>query len=440
MDSPVIKIYTRFHTPRLQYITGFIFAELLGVNAEIVTDKRKIGNHPLINYSSCNIKAAFNIRPAGLMEDCGIRKFDPEVSWWNGLPVIFPSSDNANIPFDVFSASFYMITRYEEYTCEQYDRHGRFPASSCLAFRNGFIHRPVVNLWIREFSRQLVKMFPMLAFKRNRFKALTTFDIDEPFKYRGKETIRKLGSLFTGIGKKESPVAERYRIIAGKQPDPWDIFDSLINKANEERTDIIFFMPAGDRSAYNNWPSWKNTEYRKLLKDISLRAKSGLHPSYIAGNDGNLLLAEKDRFYKITGREATASRFHYIRFRLPDSLKNLESTGIREDYSMGFHDEPGFRAGTSTPFRFYDPQNDRFYDLQIIPFQFMDSTMIHYKKINPSQSLEIVKSLIDEIKNTGGVFQSVWHNNIIASDQDSGNWKSVFEFTLKYQQTDDQLS
>jgi hypothetical protein len=123
MDAPVIKIYARFPSPRLQYITGFIFRDLLGVNAEIVTDRRKIGHYPLINYTADRLRNAFNIFPAGLLYESGIRKYDPEVLWWNDLPVIFPSSGNHDLPFDLFSASFYMITRYEEYTCEMFDRH-----------------------------------------------------------------------------------------------------------------------------------------------------------------------------------------------------------------------------------------------------------------------------------------------------------------------------
>ncbi|HRT89474.1 MAG TPA: polysaccharide deacetylase family protein [Bacteroidales bacterium] len=440
MDVPVIKIYARFPSPRLQYITGFIFGDLLGVTAEIITDKRKIGHHPLINYTSERLKNAFNIMPAGLLYEPGIRKYNPEVQWWNSLPVIFPSPGGSDLPFDIFSASFYMITRYEEYTCETFDRHGRFPASSSLAYRNGFLHRPVVNLWVWELARHLVKAFPRLAFKRSRFSALATFDIDEPFKYRGKDTIRKIGALIMRPGKNGYATAEKYRIISGKQTDPWDIFDFLISKAKEEETDIIFFMPAGDRSAYDNWPSWQNIEFRKLLKNIAAKAKTGLHPSYKAGINGSLLISEKNRLNQITGLKAEAARFHYIRFRLPDSLNNLETAGFRKDYSMGFHDEPGFRAGTSSPFLFFNPVTDRLSDLQIVPFQFMDATMIHYKKMSPSRSIEIIKSLIDETRKAGGIFQSVWHNNIIASDENSENWKSAFEFTLKYQKNDDKLS
>ena len=60
----------------------------------------------------------------------------------------------------------------------------------------------------------------------------------------------------------------------------------------------------------------------------------------------------------ILGKEVISSRFHYIRLLMPKSYKDLVSAGISEDYSMGYPDEPGFRAGIARPFFFYDVEED----------------------------------------------------------------------------------
>jgi len=46
---------------------------------------------------------------------------------------------------------------------------------------------------------------------------------------------------------------------------------------------------------------------------------------------------------------------------------------------MGYPEEPGFRAGISRPFFFYDLLEDRKSGLRITPFQLMDGTLIQYK-------------------------------------------------------------
>ena len=196
-----VKIFTRCDMPRLRYAAGIIFTTVLGVPYELVTDKRKLGNCPVINYSDEEVKGAFRITPAFLMEENGIKPHNLSVTLWKGLPVIFETDSRSDIPFDIFSAVFYMVSRYEEYLDFDPDIHGRFPAHQSLAYRNGFLDRPVVNLWIKEFTKLLVVRFPGLVFRKNSFRKMVTFDVDEPFKYLGKGVIRNLGGLFSDMGK-----------------------------------------------------------------------------------------------------------------------------------------------------------------------------------------------------------------------------------------------
>ena len=69
----------------------------------------------------------------------------------------------------------------------------------------------------------------------------------------------------------------------------------------------------------------------------------------------------------ITNQEVLLSRFHFLRINLPGSYRNLSATGILEDYSMGFHDEPGFRAGIASPFLFYDVTDDTVTNVRVYP-------------------------------------------------------------------------
>jgi hypothetical protein len=142
---------------------------------------------------------------------------------------------------------------------------------------------------------------------------------------------------------------------------------------------------------------------------------------------------ELSRLRTITGTEISCSRFHYIRLFFPGTYSALAKIGIAEDYSMGFPDEPGFRAGIARPFRFYNIQEERQTDLKIIPFQVMDVTLMKYKGLNAVASENIINGLIDETRKAGGFFVSIWHNTSLLETPEGEEWRSLFEKTLKYQ-------
>ena len=435
MTLPMVKIYARAYTPRLQYITGIIVENILGLSREIVTDRRKLGKHPVINYSEESIKGALRINPDPLLFETGICEREITVTNWNNLPVFFQTPDGADFPFDIFAASFYMVSRYEEYLAHQPDEHGRFRASSSLAFKNGFLGRPVVDLWTREFSREFLKKYPTLAFRRNEFKSLLTIDTDQPFAYLGRNLLVSMGGLIRDMTSNKANVSDRIKVVKHDKKDPYEVYDYILEKIEEHKTEAKFFFPAGDHTRYDKNPSWKNHEYRDLINKLASRFICGFHPSYFAAEKRKLLETELSRLKTITAKEINISRYHFLRLFMPDSYRNLESNGITEDYTMGFPEEPGFRAGIARPFCFYDLPEERQTDLILVPFQVMDVTLYNYKNLDPVSSHEIIRNLIDETRKAGGLFVSLWHNTSLLETPEWKGWRDLFEQMLKEQQS-----
>ncbi len=434
MEPLQVKIFARENVPRLNYIAGIILGDILGLKWEVVTDKRKFGKHPVINYSSGNITGSFRIDPDPLLFETGANQKEIIISEWKTLPVFFQTNPGSDLPFDIFAASFYLVTRYEEYLEFQPDDYGRFKASSSVAFKNRFLGIPVVDLWAKEFARTLLTKFPTLAFKRNEFKALLTVDIDLPFAYLGRNLFRSLGGLVRDLAMKKGNAADRYQVVSKEKKDPYEVFDYIIEKTEANITDVRFFFSVGDHSKYDKNPSWKNKEYRELIKRITARFNTGLHPSYYAAGKYSLLEAELAHLRTIIAKEVIASRFHFIRLFTPDSFRNLLKAGITEDYSMCYPDEPGFRAGIARPYMFYDVTEDRQTSLRIIPFQVMDVTLYQYKNLDPAASKEVILKLINETRKVGGVFVSLWHNTSLLETPEWKGWREVFESMLQYQQ------
>lgn len=433
MEVRHVKIYSAGNVPRLSYIAGIVLDDILGLPWEVVTDRRKIGKHPVINYSSENISGAFRISPVNLLFEPGTRQQDLLISEWKGLPVFFQVPDS-DIPFDIFAASFYMVSRYEEYLEFQPDEHGRFKASSSLAFKNNFLTIPVVDLWAKEFAKALLKRYPTLVFRRNKFSALITVDSDQPFEYLGKSFLKSFGGLIRDLTSGDGHAGERYKVVTRERKDPFEVYDYITGSIEKYNSEAIFFFPTGNHSKYDKNPSWKNEEYRKLINRITGKFRSGLHPSYQSHGKYDLLESEVKRFKDITGKDIISSRFHYIRLSFPASYSDLLKAGIREDYSMGFPEEPGFRAGIARPFHFYNVTEDLQTDLKIVPFQVMDATLYQYKNLNSASSKEVLEELIDQTRSTGGQFVSLWHNTTLLETPEWKEWRKLFESVLQIQQ------
>jgi hypothetical protein len=433
MEPRPVKIYSSEDSPRLLYIAGLILGDILGLSWEIITDKRKLGKHNVINYSKENVSGSFKIYPDSLLFERGINSREINVNDWKGLPVFFMAPPDSDLPFDIFAASFYLVTRYEEYQVHEPDKYGRFRASESLAFKNGFLEVPVVDIWAREFALELVRKFHNIAFRRNDFKSVVTFDADQPFAYRAKGLMRSIGGLFRDIRNNQGNAGDRYKSVTGGEKDPFDVFDYIFETLERHNQDVRFFFPVGNHSDYDKNPSWKNNEYRDLIHRTAEKFNSGLHPSFYVDGNLSLLETEVSRLRTILQDEITTSRFHYIRLSIPESYNDLLKAGIMEDYSMGYPDETGFRAGIARPYNFYNVADDQQTSLRIIPFQVMDVTLYIYKKLDPDASRELILKLIDETRKVGGLFVSIWHNTSLLDNSEWQGWRELFEFMLKKQ-------
>ena len=430
-----VKIFARSNAPRLSYIAGIILGDILGMQWEVVTDRRKLGKHPVINYSPDKIPGSFRIDPCSLLFETGVTPKEISVSEWKGLPVFFQTASGSDLPFDIFAASFFLVSRYEEYLKFKPDGHGRFPASLSLAFKHGFLDKPIIDLWTKELSKALIWKYQVLTFRRNDFKALLTLDSDQPFAYLGKTIARSFGGLIHDIARRPGHAGERYRVIAKGQKDPYEVYDYITDKIERNNTDAMFFFPVGNISKYDKNPSWKTREYRDLINKMSAKYKTGLHPSYYASDNYKMFKMELVRLRTILDKEVTSSRYHFIRLVTPASYRQLANAGIAEDYSMGYPEEPGFRAGIARPYMFYDVLDDKPVNLRIVPFQVMDGTLYNYRNLEPEASVEIILKLINETRKAGGLFVSLWHNTSLLDSQEWRPWRSVFETMLKVQQS-----
>ena len=100
----------------------------------LISDKEEFMAHTgaKLNYSTGRLSEnEFFIRPHGLLFETGIRE-QPLTGLIFWKPAFFQTS--GDFAFDIFAASFYLVSRYEEYLPFQPDSYGRFPYQSQSGF------------------------------------------------------------------------------------------------------------------------------------------------------------------------------------------------------------------------------------------------------------------------------------------------------------------
>ena len=133
----------------------------------------------------------------GLLLEKGIKEQGIERFDWNELPVFFKT--NGDIPFDLFVASFYLLSRYEEHLPHEKDMYGRYAHGNSLAYKEGFLNKPIINYWLLEFGRILEQKFTSFTIHHSPFTYLPTYDIDEAFSFKHKEWWRSAGAAVKDI-------------------------------------------------------------------------------------------------------------------------------------------------------------------------------------------------------------------------------------------------
>ncbi len=429
----MILIYTENRSDRLEYIAEFIFNSVLNVEFIITTEEKKVKKHkdPVINYSKRPDIEGINIIPRELLFDRKIKNIKIEVFKWNGNKAFFKSNNEKGIPFDMFSASFYLISRYEEYNSSSSDKYNRFKAEDSVAYKNGFHDLPVVDIWAYKLKDIIQKKYPEFKFPERKFTFIPTIDIDNAWAYKYKGAFRTFGGMARSIFKFYwGDLFRRINVLLFRKTDPYDNYELIEKLHAKYKYDSIFFFLLCNNGKYDTSHEITNKNFRKLIKEISKKNHVGIHPSYTSNSKVSLIKEETATLAGIINKKVKRSRNHFLRIRVPQTFNALIKIGIEKDYSVGFSSQSGFRSGTCTPYKFYNLKRDIVTELEIIPFQIMDATLKFYLKLKPNDAIEHIRTIIKEIVKVDGTFVSVWHNESLSGKGIWKNWRFVYKELL----------
>jgi hypothetical protein len=429
----MLLVYTHKITPRLNYIFKHFFVRILQIPVVFSTkvDEFVAHNGPKISYCKSPLGSEFFIRSNDLLFEQGINDIDINVLDWDTVPCFFPAGEASSIPFDIFAASFYLLSRYEEYLPHVQDMHERFPVEESLAFKNNFLEKPLVDIWAYKFLEILKEKFPTYNYQKRNFKLISTIDVDTAFAYKHKGVMRTLGGYFLDVfGFKFVNIWHRLLTNLNFRKDPYNTFSILLELKKKHKVTTLFFFLVGDYTTYDKNISFSNNKFKSLIKSVADYAKIGLKPSYFSLKNDEKLKKEKLRLEGIINTPIVFSRQHFLRLIIPETYQSLIDLDIQEDYTMGYAKKAGFRASTCTPFYFYDLDFEIKTPLKLYPFAFMDFALKDFMELTNKESLQKIIDLKSEVQKVDGTFISIFHNETLSENEKWKGWSDIYKKML----------
>lgn len=423
---PQITVISETITSRLDYVCKVLFEHVLKCNYNIQVTHEELEEGVLVvNYSKEKIDDTIQIVPSGLLAEKRIQEQNITTGSYNNIVTLFHTG-TGDLPFDIFSAAFYLLTRYEEYLPFEADEHGRFSAKQSIAYKNNIHDIPIAELWAKQLAGKLGIPFPAET-----LQPILTIDIDEAWKYKNRGFVRNLGGGLKSLLKLEfRSFFHRIVVNMGLRPDPFHTYTYLSEQAKTNKQKLFFFVLIGCSSKEDTAYKSESNKFRELVQELAKAGDVGIHPSYASNLKIDLADKELMQLQELTGKEISNNRQHYLVLKFPDTYRRVVESGIKYDYSMGWHDLPGFRAGISRPFPYYDLDNEHETKLMLQPFIAMDRTFSNYMGLNPEQAINEIKKLKELVNSVGGQWSMIWHNDSVSNYGEWKGWRKVFEASI----------
>ena len=428
----MLLVYTHKITPRLKYVFKHVCTRILGIEVSFTTKIEEFIAHDAqkISYTKQQLGNEFFIKSHDILFEQGLNDIDINVQNWGRTKCFFFNGEKSSIPFDVFAASFYLLSRYEEYLPHVKDNYGRFLATESVAFKHGFLHQPVVDVWAYKFKEALQTQFPEYQFAQKKYSVKPIIDVPSAFHFKFKGIMRSFGGSVKDIFQfKFKTLYNRFMVIFGLKHDPYDTFKYIINRQKQSKFKFLFFFLIGDYSTYDKGINPNKKKFVSLIKHVADYCEVGLKTSFFSIDDFSILKKEKLKMEEIINTTLKASRQSFSKLNLPESYRNLIELEILEDYTMGYVNEVGFRAGSCTPFLFYDLDYEIQTPLKIHSYHIMDYVLLKNQSLLDKK--KVLNEIISEVKQVNGEFVPVFHNYTFSEIERWKGFKELFNIILE---------
>jgi hypothetical protein len=415
-------IFSNILTPRIKYIFNFILKDILKAEVEFTGNSQYFlqSEHIKISYGDEPLGDELFFKATALLFANKLEEIKLKTVSFGEYQVPFPVEQSA-LPFDVFAASFFMISRYEEYLHQQKTQE-EFKPSKSYQHKWRILDRPIVDEWALIIKSVIKKKHPDFKFHEKKFLHQPTIhfniapNLPEGFFSRTRfifsAVFRKennyLSSQFdrlTGIGiNNEQVLGQVSQMFASKKSRPLYFVDFPDVPMDYIRVNGVA-KTLSDQSVGILRPCANNKEKMTGIKDGLIKLKK-CYPNAIP---------------------LTSQQLETLKF--PICYLNILNSGITSDYSMGYDNVPGFRAGTCTPFNWYDLQLEKVTPLVVNSYCLTDYIL---QFLTREAATKILHQYINAVKVVNGTFYSSWNLKSLSDYPKYKKLRSLFGEMLSY--------
>ncbi len=428
----MLLVYTHRITPRLKYVFRQLCIRILRIPVIFTSIIEEFIAHESLkmSYTTQALGNEFFVKSHTILFEQGLTDIEIIVQDWKDTKCFFQNDEKSNLPFDIFAAAFYLLSRYEEYLPHVKDEYGRFSEKDSLAVKHNFLHQPVVDIWAYRFMAALKDRFPEYNFPNRSYTIKPLIDVPMAYYFLQKGVMRTIGGTLSDIIRlKFKQLYQRYLVLFRLKNDPYNTFKWIINKQKQIKRKFVVFFLIGEYSTYDKNISVNNKKFVSLMKSVGDYCQVGLKASFFALEDFDILKAEKKNIENIINTPLEVSRNSFSKLNLPHSYRNLIELEINEDYTMGYINKSGFRAGTCTPFLFYDMDYEIQTPLIVNSFNLMDFALLKHASLLDKKG-EIFQ-IINQIKQVNGTFVPLFHNYAFSESERWKGFKELFSIILE---------
>ncbi|SDM19246.1 DUF7033 domain-containing protein [Pedobacter antarcticus] len=344
-----LLVYVPLLTPRIKYIFNFIFTDILHTQVGFSSNLQEYNESdlPKISYASRPVKDELFFKQDEFLLGHSIKPPTIRTSIYGDMIVPF-AVEGGILPFDIFAASFYFVSRFEEYLPFEADENGNFPAEQSLQSKLKLLEFPVIDGWAMLLKNILLKQYPGLHFGKKKFEITPLICL---YPSTAGSSFNLFKQVFTHFGSLLK-FKKQVRTQPGKLSN-LQLF--LVGQHTQHNLNAVYF-------------------YRPALEVDS-----------------------------VTDRQLV----------FPNSYLHLIKHGLQKDYRMGYLNKPGFRAGTCTPFYWYDLQLEKMTHLRIHPVPVNDLILKQSRTFDKDKIHDQWGTMINHVRKLEGSFYMVWHKDTL---------------------------
>jgi hypothetical protein len=415
-ENDIFIITEQPENPRLVYVCRFIFNQHFGISFKLLNYQEWIllsASNYLIEYSDeKKIPDSLHLKKDGWLDQTQI----PEKIINDYLYI--PDKETV-LNKDFFSFIFFHISRYEEWANTNRDRHGRFEAVHSLLFQKKIHEYPIVNIGINLLKNILIEKNYIHTREKtsSEIKKFLTIDIDNGYAFQGKGLIRTVGAFGKDLMKGHlNQIHQRYKVLTGKMPDPFDVYEELYRSCTANNTPLLYFVLLSDKKPYNRFLQKGNLLRKKLFQTLlsNTQIPPALHASYECIELPDLYLRESEEFKILAGYSPVIIRHHFLRFDIKTTPAHLINHHFKASFDMGFASSQGFRAGTWSPFPYFNFHKNNSENFWFFPFCAMDGNYFIYENHAAEIAWENLKKILTHVKNEKGTACIVFHERTLS--------------------------